>query len=355
MKSETQTIVGWDIGGVNIKAVRFKCQGQKIKAIQTVVCPFEIWQDQANLKRKLQDIGEELNLLDSPKMAVTITAELSDAFRNKREGVLYVLDAIEQAFEKSCIYPFSIEEEFLSMEKARRGPLLCAATNWLASACFISAYHADSIPLDFVLMDIGSTTTDIIPVRRGKVIAKGNTDTKRLMSGELVYTGILRTNPNTIVPQVPVDGQHCSVASEYFTSMADVYLVLGLITPNEYSCPTADNRAKTISAAQARLARLVCSDNEIMGSQEIHQLACYIREKHLQQIVEALFQVLSGLQDGFSLPLVVVGTGGFLAKEAGRRLGLSIIELENKWDHKTLAAFPALAAGYLLTLEPPGK
>jgi len=355
MKSEDQVMVGWDIGGVNIKAVRFECQGRKIKALQTVVRPFEIWQDHTNLKRELQDIGEKLYLGDSPKMAVTITAELSDAFRNKREGVLYVLEAMERVFEKSDIYPFSINGEFLSMNKARKNPLLCAATNWLASACFISAYHTDCIPSDFLLMDIGSTTTDIIPTRGGKVVAKGNTDTSRLISGELLYTGILRANPNTVVRRVPVAGQLSTVAAEYFTSMADVYLILGLISSNEYSCPTADGRAKSILAAQERLSRLVCSDSEIMCREEIYKIACYIKEKQLQQIVEALFQVLSGLQDGFSLPLVVVGSGGFLAKEAARRLGLSVIELEETWDYKTLTAFPALAAGYLLTQELPGK
>lgn len=355
MESDNQIMIGWDIGGVNIKAVRFELQGGKIKALHTVVCPFEIWRDHASLKIKLKDIGAQLDLRGSQKMAVTMTAELSDIFRNKRQGVLYVLDAIEQVFEKSFIYPFSINGDFLTMDKARKTPLLCAATNWLASARFISSYHADSIPCDFILMDIGSTTTDIIPVRGGKVIAQGNTDTGRLMSGELLYAGILRTNPNTLVNTVPIEGRLCRVADEYFTSMADVYLILGLIVPDEYSCPTADGRAKTVSAARERLPRLICSDSEITGREEIHKLAGYIREKQLQQIVEAVFQILSGLQDGFNLPLVVVGTGGFLAKEAGRRLGMPVIDLKQAWNQETLAAFPALAAGYLLTQESPGE
>lgn len=355
MKTDGRMIVGWDIGGVNIKAVRFEWQSRKIKSLRTVVCPFEIWRDHANLKMRLRDIATELDLKDSQKMAVTMTAELSDIFRNKREGVLYILDAIEQVFEKQYIYPFSINGDFLTMDNARKTPLLCAATNWLASARFISAYHADCIPPDFILMDIGSTTTDIIPIRGGKVIAQGNTDTRRLMSGELLYTGILRTNPNTLVRKIPVEGRLCGVSAEYFTSMADVYLILGLIAPDEYSCPTADGRAKTVSAARERLSRLICSDSEILSVEEIHKVAGYLREKQLQQIVEALFQVLSGLQDDVNLPLVVVGTGGFLAKEAGRRLGMPVIDLKKVWDHETLAAFPALAAGYLLTQEPPGE
>lgn len=355
IKSGERLMVGWDIGGVNIKAVVFKYLDGEIKALKSVVSPFEIWKDNLKLKKKLMGIGEELGLKGSPQMAVTITAELSDAFCNKQEGVLYILDAMGRAFETSCIYSFTIKGQFLTMAKALKNPLDCAATNWLASACFIASYAKDLVPPHCLLMDMGSTTTDIIPIREGRVIARGNTDTSRMISGELLYTGILRTNPNTVVARVPVAGQFCTVAAEYFTSMADVYLILGLINSHDYSCPTADGREKTIPAAGQRLARLVCADAETMGKDQIHALASYIMEKHIQQIVEALYQVLSGLEDGFNLPLVVVGTGGFLAKEAARRIGITVIDPVSVWNKNTLAAFPALAAAYLLARKSCGR
>jgi hypothetical protein len=339
-------ITGWDIGGVNIKAVRLDRQDRETIPLQTVVRPFEIWRDPGSLQMALRDMGKELGLQGPQRLAVTMTAELSDVFRTKREGVLYVLDAIGQAFEKSLIYPFSLESRFFSLDEARQDPLLCAATNWLASALFIAAHHPDCI-----LMDIGSTTTDVIPIQGGKVITEGRTDTQRLITGELVYTGVLRTNPNAVVNQAPVGGRPCRVAAEYFTSMADVYLVLGQISPDEYTCPTADGRAKTIRAAQGRLARLVCSDSEIMDEKEIYALARYLWEKQLQQIIDSLFQVLSGLKDGFGLPLAVAGTGGFLAKEAARRLGMPTIDLGQQWGDSALACFPALAVAYLLGEE----
>jgi hypothetical protein len=279
-----------------------------------------------------------------------MTAELSDVFRTKREGVLFVLDAIEKAFSNISIYPFNLEGRFFTLDEARKSPLLCAATNWLASALFVATNHSDCI-----LMDIGSTTTDIIPIRGGREISKGRTDTQRLISGELVYTGLLRTNPNTVVNQVPVKGALCRIAAEYFTSMADIYLLSGQLTPDQYTCTTADGRPKTISAARDRLARLVCSDSETMSAEEIDTLACYLREKQLQQITDSLFQVLSGLKDGFSLPLIVLGTGKFLVKEAARRLGMPVIEAEQKWGDRATACFPALAAAYLLAMDRFGK
>jgi probable H4MPT-linked C1 transfer pathway protein len=340
------SVSGWDIGGANVKAVRLECRGQKIKAHRTAVRPFEIWREPDNLIMVLRDIAEELGMQGRQNVAVTMTAELSDVFRTKREGVLFVLDAIKKAFSKTPIYLFNLEGRFFRLDEARKNPLQCAATNWLASALFIAGHHPDCI-----LMDIGSTTTDIIPIRGGKVISRGRDDTQRLTSGELVYTGVLRTNPNTIVNQVPVAGRPCRVAAEYFTCMADVYLVLGQIAPEGYTCPTADGKVKTIPAARDRIARLVCCDSEIMSAEEIDALARYLWEKQLQQIVDPLFQVLSGLQGGFGLPLAVVGSGRFLAKEAARRLGIQTVKSGRQWGDSTLASFPALAVAYLLAEE----
>ena len=340
------SIIGWDIGGVNIKAVRLECQEWKIKAFRTTVRPFEIWREPDNLIRVLRDIAKDLGVQDLQSMAVTMTAELSDVFRTKRDGVHFVLDAVEKAFSKTPIYLFNLEGRFFGLDEARKNPLRCAATNWLASALFIAADHPDCI-----LMDIGSTTTDIIPIRGGKVISRGRNDTQRLAAGELVYTGVLRTNPNTIVNQAPVAGRPCRVAAEYFTCMADVYLVLGQIAPGGYTCPTADGQAKSIPAARDRIARLVCSDSEMMSAEEIDALARYLWEKQLQQIVDPLFQVLSGLQGGFGLPLAVVGSGRFLAKEAARRLGIQTVKSGRQLGDSELASFPALAVAYLLAEE----
>ena len=346
MTRTEHVIAGWDIGGVNIKTAQVVWKAGKISAFNAAVRPFEIWREPERLIRILHDIAEELGISDQQPMAVTMTAELSDVFRTKREGVRYVLDTVERAFEKARIYPFTIDGRFVGLEQARQNPLPCAATNWLASALFIATDYPDCI-----LVDIGSTTTDFVLIRKGKALPKGRTDTHRLVSGELVYTGALRTNPNTIANHIPVQGKMCRVAAEYFSSMADVYLILGRLSADDYTCPTADGRAKTVTAAGERLARLVCSDGEIMDEHQIRTLAGYLQEKQIQQIVEALFQVLSGLEADPNLPLVVVGTGGFLAKEAARRLDKPVIDLEKQWGNRMLAAYPALGAAHLLSRE----
>ena len=63
-------------------------------------------------------------------------------------------------------------------------PLSVAAANWAATARAVAMHHPDAL-----LVDIGTTTTDLVPIVGGEVVAVGHTDPERLMSAELLYTG----------------------------------------------------------------------------------------------------------------------------------------------------------------------
>ena len=138
-----------------------------------------------------------------------------------------------------------------------RAPPEVAAANWLASALAVAAVHPDAL-----MIDVGSTTVDVIPIAAGRVVAAGRTDLDRLLAGELVYTGALRTNLAAIAPRVPVRGGSCPVASELFAISADVHLILGHLAPAAYTCATPDGRPATVEFARERVARLVCADAE---------------------------------------------------------------------------------------------
>ena len=346
MPSDMLTVVGWDIGGVNIKAGHLLWQNKEMVDMKAVSHPFEIWLKTDKLSGTLRAVGNELDLAGTSAMAVTMTAELSDAFRNKRDGVVFILEAIEQAFPNIPCYLLNLSSDLVQLSEAHQHPLDFAATNWLASALFVAdMYH------DCILVDVGSTTTDIIPIRHGRVIAKGFTDLSRLASGELVYTGVQRTNPNTVSSFVPQQGQMCRVSAEYFAAMGDIYLLLGYLSSENYTSSTPDGRATSLEAARERLARLICADRDILSEEEIFKLARYLFEKQLQQVTEALLQVLSRLEDGYRMPLAVAGTGSFLAVEIGRRLGMAIVDMEKEWGEKIMAALPSLAVAFLLAKQ----
>jgi probable H4MPT-linked C1 transfer pathway protein len=333
--------IGWDIGGANVKAAALCMRDDGAFERKVVVRPFEIWHERDNLPAVLAEIGETLGAAGA--MAVTMTAELSDTFRTKREGVLFILDALQRAFPRFLIHCLSLEGDFAQIDEARRCPVNFAASNWVASSLYVAGTHPTCL-----LVDVGSTTMDIIPIRDGGIASRGKTDMERLSSGELVYSGILRTNPNVIVGEVPINGRMCRVASEYFTVMADAYLILGFISAELYSCPTPDGRPRTRQAARERLARLVCADTEMLGEEQTVKLARYLFEKQLQQLTAALCQVLSGLDKGYEMPLAVGGAGRFIAKMAGQRLGIPVLNLAETLGEDALDALPAFAVAHLL-------
>lgn len=343
MATEVREIAGWDVGGAHVKAASVVWSAGGNEEVRIVVRPFEIWREPDELPSVLAEVGDELGIQGVRAAAVTMTAELSDVFRTKRDGVRFVLNAMEQAFPHMPLHLLSVTGDFVPAQSARLRPLDFAATNWVASALFVAERHPDCI-----LIDVGSTTTDIIPIRGGAIVAEGRTDPARLATGELMYTGVLRTNPNTLAAMVPLQGRMCRVAAEYFTVMGDAYLLLGRLSSEEYTCPTPDGRAVSRDAAAERLARLVCADGEMLRHEEIRGLAVYLYEEQLHQIAQGLLQVLSRLEGAHNLPLVVAGAGSFLAVEVGRRLGLGVLEPGELWPGVGSTALPAAAAACLL-------
>jgi probable H4MPT-linked C1 transfer pathway protein len=284
-----------DIGGANTKAAWHDGT--------TLSRPFEIWRDPEELVAVLRELGT------ADAVAITMTAELSDAFRTKREGVACVLDAVEEVFGDPRV--LTTAGELISVEEARTRPWDVAAANWVATALAVAEEHPDAL-----LIDVGSTTADLIPIAGGRIAASGRNDLERLLAKELVYTGVLRTNLAAIAPRVPVRGGWCPVASELFAISADVHLVLGHL--DSYDCPTPDGRPATVEFARERIARLVCSDVEQLDEQEIDAIAAYLHGEQVRQIEEAARK-----HDG---PVVAAGTGAFLAREVAARLGREAID-----------------------------
>ncbi len=104
MCADSLVVAGWDIGGVNVKAARVAVRDGDVVEARMTVHPFEIWREPEALAAVLAEAAGEAGIAATMPMAVTMTAELSDAFATRREGVLRVLDAVRQAFpERRCM------------------------------------------------------------------------------------------------------------------------------------------------------------------------------------------------------------------------------------------------------------
>jgi probable H4MPT-linked C1 transfer pathway protein len=328
------TVTGWDIGGVNLKAARLNADGLKV-----IHQPFAIWQHRDKLAEVLAQLSAQLG--PAPQTAVTITAELSDAFRTKREGIAFVLDALRAALPQTELQIFGLDGQFHPPGVAYEQPLLVAAANWLATSLFVAREFADCL-----LVDIGSTTTDIIPIQRGRVLAEGRTDPERLGRGELLYTGALRTPVCATVRRVPLWGGWCPVAAELFATSQDVHLLLGDLPAAQCTSPTADGRPATPEFAAERLARVVCADSEMLSRQEIGAIARYVAQEQVDQISQAMAQVMSRVK--LNGPVVAVGVGAFLAEIAAGRLGLDSLRPSALASGEASLAAPAVAVACLL-------
>ncbi len=334
-------VIGWDIGGANVKAARLVFSKGRAESGRAVRRHFEIWKDKAALRPLLQEIHRELGSVDA--MALTMTAELADVFRDRAEGVAYIIRAASEAAPGTPLYGVDLDGRLIGLDGKAVDPLAFAATNWVAEALVL----ADRVP-NCLMLDIGSTTTDLIPILDGRMAAKGRRDIERLAWGELVYTGVLRTPVPAIVSQVPVRGMMCRISAEYFAIAADVYLALGQLTPEEYTCSTPDGRGKTREEALGRLARVACEDGTGLTAGQVEAMALFIAEKQVQQVTEGMFQVLSNIDQGFGLPVVPIGIGAFLGAACAGRLRLMIHDPPALTDEGSAPFSPCTAAAYLL-------
>ena len=280
-------VIGLDIGGANIKAS--DADGR------TAAVAFAMWQQKDELPAVLRALAADHFFADgsAPDMvALTLTAELADCFQSKAEGVAFVIGAVEESFPNVLLRVWLTSGEFAESEDARDIPTLVAAANWHALATWSGRAVPDGPAL---LIDMGSTTTDIIPLLDGRPVPKGLNDCDRLLSGELVYTGAVRSPVCAIVDTVPIGGELCPVAAEVFATIADAYVVAGMVRENADDTNTADGRPLTRRCSLNRLAHMVCCDSTELSEGELTSIAQHVVETQCGQLQTAIRQVLGRL------------------------------------------------------------
>jgi len=355
MVIEVVNVLGLDIGGANTKASFMKTQDATIQELRTAIEYFPVWKKgKEQLPKVLEKLKKRLVESALDGVGVTITAELSDAYIAKKEGVHHVLDCVTEVFGDVPTFVLDVEANLLSIKDAQREPLKVASANWAATGWMISQLIKNCI-----VVDVGSTTTSIIPVINGKIAAEGRTDLEKLQNGELVYSGSLRTNVAAIVNGIPVRGKMARVSSELFAQSGDVHLILGNIEKEEYSAETCDGRGKTRREAMARLARVVCADTDMLTEQEIVDIAKFVYDKQVEQISGGLKQVYERVKPSLQEKVVVLVTGlgrNFLARKAAENAGFKdIVDLKEHLGAEAAVVSPSVGVAFMLASKLEGK
>ena len=300
--------IGWDVGGAHLKAAR--AEGGVV--VDVVQLPSPLW---LGLDRLTEALEAALGRLGpAERHVVTMTAELADVFPDRATGVARIAAVMAERLRHVAVYAgrAGLIEPGAAAEHAED----VASANWHASAGLAARFVPDGL-----FVDIGSTTTDIVPIRDGRVVAAGYSDAERLATEELVYTGLTRTALMAVADRVPVDGAWVGVAAEYFATMADVYRVLGELDETADQMATADGREKTVEASRARLARMVGRDARGLDPAGWRGVAAWFAEAQMRRIMDGAALVLSRacLPDG--APVVATGAGVRLVERLAERLG----------------------------------
>jgi len=297
---QTTSVLGLDIGGANLKAAT------STGIAKTEV--FEIWRAPDQLAARLRSLIAQFPPADL--LAITMTAELADCFSTKTEGVAAIVHAAQDAAGATPVAVWQTNGQFASPASAIKQPLSVAAANWHALATWAGRLAPRGKAL---LVDIGSTTTDIIPLQDGRPVARGQTDVGRLLNRELVYTGLRRTPLCAVANSVMLRNQPCPVASELFATTLDVCLLLGLIPEDAHDRNTADGQPATICCAYGRISRMVCCDTDEIDLAEACSIARSFFEAQRQQLSAAIDAVVAR-DDGRLETAIVSGSGASLAR-----------------------------------------
>ncbi len=316
-------IIGLDIGGANLKLATATGDARSMV--------FPLWKHPEKLGEGLKTLVGDLPVSE---IGITMTGELCDCFRTKRDGVTHIVQAVEQLWQGQARY-WSTEGKFVSTSEAIENPLKVAASNWHGLATYLARLFPEG---NWLLVDIGSTTTDLIRIEEGIVNARGKTDPERFQEGELLYTGVKRT---------PIFGILPHTAGEWFATTQDAYVLLGDIPEEPDNKETADNRPLTKEYAAERLLRCYLHDTETASVQRAFEIAEEISKTQLNMVSRQIELALGGKWPLFKG--ILSGGGGFLAKRAWKSLWFKESRsLSAEWGEKLAEVAPAYAMAKLM-------
>jgi (4-(4-[2-(gamma-L-glutamylamino)ethyl]phenoxymethyl)furan-2-yl)methanamine synthase len=300
---------GYDVGAAHLKVARI--EDGRVVAVRQIACA--LWEGLDRLSAALQEARAVTD--GASAHAVTMTGELCEIFPSREAGVATLVQVVEAARGPGVRFYMGLKG-FGDAEKAIRDWQSVASANFLATVEAVARVKPHTL-----LIDMGSTTTDIIACDR----PQGLTDAERLQTGELVYTGLTRTAVPCVVSRAPLAGVWQGLARDFFASMADVRRVLGSLPEGVDEHATADGRGKSVEESLARLARGFGRDAEMRHLEVWRGTAAHIRETQLQSVIEGASQVISRPGVDVSGGVVAAGIGADEAAEVARRLGMACV------------------------------
>lgn len=302
-------LLAFDIGGANIKAADGLGWAHSER--------FELWRRRAELPAALARL---VTARHPDRIVATMTGEIADCYASRQEGVADIVTAVGAAAAGRPVGVYLVDGRIVPPADAVARPLEAAAANWHA----VARLAGRSAPTGrSLLVDVGSTTTDIVPLQDGTPAARGRDDVGRMARGELVYTGVERTPLAALVRRLPWRGRLRPVAAETFATSRDVWLLLGGLPEDPRCGATADGGPATRAAAARRLARMILAEEADVGNKELLAMAERCADRQSRLVGRAIHRVAAAA-GGPPARIVLAGHGDCLARRALAGLGWAV-------------------------------
>ena len=306
-------VIGWDVGGAHLKAVRIDAKGKL--AVMQVYCP--LWRGLDALSAAIDQVLTEF---DVPEMGhthcVTMTGELADIFPNRAAGVRQIAGLLSEKLSEPMLF-YAGYQHWLRLPDVASQTHRIASMNWLASIEYLASHVSHAL-----LIDVGSTTSDLALICHGEPKIVGYSDATRMQTNELIYTGVVRTPLMALAQKIEFQGQSINLAAEHFATTADVYSLTGDLLQSEYSAETADGADKSLDACARRLARMIGRDADDASLADWQALAQAFKRLQLKQLQLAIEQHLAALTDKSECVLIGAGVGDFLLVDLAQQLNM---------------------------------
>lgn len=342
--TSARPVIGWDIGGAHVKAARWGEGGLR----EVRQWPCALWQGLPLLDAVLDDAFRHWPDAGNAHHAVTMTGEMVDLFEHREQGVLRLASHLSGRLGPDMRL-FGLDERWIDADRVAACWHTLASANWSASAGVVAACMEQAL-----LVDIGSSTTDLVPVAGGRVLALGRDDAQRLHLGELVYQGVVRTPLCALAQRVSHQGRDYYVMNEWFATTADVYRLTAELDALHDQHPSADGGAKDLAGSCRRLARMIGHDARDASLEAWMEFAREWRARQLALIAPALQAVIQAAGLDASAPMVGAGCGHFLVRDLAASLGRPyvgfgrLVNATPPWDGWAQVCAPAVSVAMLM-------
>ncbi len=309
---------GWDVGGAHLKAAKLVAD-TSFSLVKQLHCP--LWQGMSNLEQAVDTV---LRSTDSEgnRHVVTMSGEMADCFPDRNAGVRAILSCLcGHLGSEYAVY--SCRSGLLDRAEAVKRTAEVASANWHATGSMLAGKLHSGL-----LVDVGSTTTDLVPFANAKVTTTAENDSQRLACGELLYTGVVRTSLLSLAGSCFFMGSRMPLVAEAFATMSDVWRILGDLPATADQCPSCDGAPKTKSGSARRLARMFAQDYD-GDFQKWHAVATFFARVQTHRIKRAILALSVRPRTAENAPLVGAGTGRFLVRRIAQEIGRAYLEFSD--------------------------